>query len=212
MFRRVAVLAVLAVLTLTATVGCADTATPVSPSPLPSASLTASPVAAGAPWYDEVTPATAGTTVGPEGTACPLSMTFSVPPKWKVKAVKAGTDYRAGPALLLCEIDAKPAGNIGFLRIWQIEGARPLNPQVTVDKFLAEYGSKAEDQQYRRTKAGSLDSFEAAWTEDGTRKRAIMVSTLYGQLMLTLGGLDNEEFEEMFPAYQLAKSSVSLPK
>ncbi|NBE79889.1 lipoprotein [Micromonospora rubida] len=208
MFRRVAVLAAL---TLTATVGCADKATPTV-APPSSAGPTASPVVAGPPWYDEVTPAAAGTTVGPEGSVCPLSMTFSVPAEWKVKAMKSGTDYRAGPALLLCEIDAKPAGHIGFLRVWKIEGATPLNPQLTVDKFLNEYSSKAENSEYRRTKAGPLDSFEATWTEDGSRKRAIVVSTLYGRLMLTLGGLDDEEFEAMLPAYQLAKSSANLPK
>ncbi|MER5702088.1 lipoprotein [Micromonospora sp. NPDC002296] len=196
-----------AALTLTATAGCADRATPTA-----APASTASPVAAGPPWYDEVAPATAGTTVGPEGTACPLPMTFSVPPEWKVKAVKSGTDYRAGPALLLCEIDAKPAGNIGFLRVWGIEEAAPLNPQVTVDKFLAEYSSKAEDPRYRRTKAGPLDSFEATWTEEGSRKRAIVVSNPHGRLMLTLGGTDDEEFEAMLPAYQLAKSSANLPK
>ncbi|MFI0794381.1 lipoprotein [Micromonospora rubida] len=208
MFRRVAVLAAL---TLTATAGCADKATPTVANSS-SADPTASPVAAGPPWYDEVTPAAAGTTVGPEGSACPLSMTFSVPPEWKVEAVKTGTDYRAGPALLLCEIDAKPAGHIGFLRVWRIEGAAPPNPQVTVDEFLAEYSSKAEGPQYRRTKAGPLDSYEATWTEDGSRKRAIVVSTLNGQLMISLGGMDDEEFEAMLPAYQLAKSSANLPK
>ncbi|WP_433342132.1 lipoprotein [Micromonospora sp. CA-111912] len=208
MFRRVAVLAALA---LTTTAGCADKATPAV-TPASSAGPTASPVAAGPPWYDEVAPATAGTTVGPEGSACPLSMTFSVPPEWKVKAVKSGTDYRAGPALLLCEIDAKPAGHIGFLRVWRIEEAAPLDPQLTVDKFLNEYSSKAEDSQYRPTKAGPLDSFEATWTEEGSRKRAIVVSTPQGRLMLTLGGMDDEEFEAMLPAYQLAKSSANLPK
>lgn len=209
MIRRTAALAAL---TLTLTAGCARASTEdQKASPAPSASPTASPVVAGPPWYDDVAPATAATTVGPEGSACTLSMTFSVPAKWKAKAVKGGAEFGLGPAVPLCEIDAKPAGNIGFLRVWQITGATPLNPQDTVDKYLAAFDTPKE-QQYRRTKAGPLDAFEATWTEDGERKRAILVSTLYGKLMITLGGLDTEEFEAMLPAYQLAKSSANLPK
>ncbi|WP_422755142.1 lipoprotein [Micromonospora sp. WMMD708] len=202
----------LAALTLTLTAGCAGDTTERATTPAPSTSPTASPVAAGPPWYDDVAPAAAATTVGPKGSACTLSMTFSVPAKWKAKAVKGGADFTLGPAVPLCEIDAKPAGHIGFLRVWQITGATPLNPQDTVDKYLAAFGDGAKEQQYRRTKAGPLDAFEATWTEDGERNRAILVSTLYGKLMITLDGLDTEEFEAMLPAYQLAKSSANLPE
>ncbi|WP_229401801.1 lipoprotein [Micromonospora okii] len=210
MFRRVAVLAAL---TLTATAGCAEKTEPAaSPSPAPSASASASPVAGGAPWYDEVAPAAAGTTVGPEGSACPLPMTFSVPPKWKVEAVKVA-DAKIGPALMLCEIDAKPAGHIGFLRVWRIEGAKPLDPQVTVDKYIAGYGKEAKEKQYRRTKAGSLDAYEATWIEeDGSRERALVVSTLYGRVMLSLESAGDDEFAAMLPAYLSAKSTAALPK
>ena len=50
-------------------------------------------------------------------------MTFSVPAKRKAEeAVKGGAEFTIGPAVPVCEIDAKPAGNIGFLRVWQITG------------------------------------------------------------------------------------------
>ncbi|MFI9642585.1 lipoprotein [Micromonospora sp. NPDC051925] len=208
MIRRTAALAAL---TLTLTTGCAR-ATTEQATPPPSAGPTAAPVAAGPPWYDDVAPATAATTVGPEGSACQLAMTFSVPAQWKVEAVTAGREeFTLGPAVPVCEIDAKPAGHIGFLRIWQIEAATPLSPQEAVDKYLAAFDGPKE-QQYRKTKAGPLDAFEATWTEEGERKRALLVSTGSGRLMVTLGGLDTEEFEAMLPAYQLAKSSVHLPK
>jgi hypothetical protein len=213
MIRRVAVLAAL---TLTVATGCGEdgTAPAAAPSPSPSASPTASPVAAGEPWYDEVAPAAAATTVGPKGSTCPLPITFSVPAKWKVKAVTSGKDFQIGPAVPLCEIDAKPAGHIGFLRVWRIEGAAPRTPQITLDKFIDDYGPAEErrERQYRRTKAGPLDSFEATWTGDDGRKRAILVSSLYGKILITLGGSDDEEFTAMLPAYQLVKSSANLPK
>ncbi|WP_328344054.1 lipoprotein [Micromonospora sp. NBC_00421] len=168
------------------------------------------PVAAGPPWYDDVASATDATTVGPKGSACTLSVTFSVPAEWRVEAVRSGAEFTLGPAVPVCEIDAKPAGHIGFLRVWQITGATPLNPQDTVDRYLAAFDGPKE-QQHRRTRAGPLDAFEATWTEDGERKRAIVVSTRKGELMITLGGLDTEEFEAMLPAYQSAKSSANLP-
>ncbi|NYF54517.1 lipoprotein [Micromonospora purpureochromogenes] len=210
MIRRVAVLAAL---TLTVATGCTEDATEpaVAPSPSPSASPTASPIAFGPPWHDEVAPAAAGTTVGPEGSTCPLPITFSVPPKWKVKAVTSGKDFQIGPAVPLCEIDAKPAGHIGFLRVWRIEGATPRTPQITLDKFIDDYGP-ARERQYRRTKAGPLDSFEASWAGDDGRKRAILVSSLYGKILITLGASDYEELIPILPAYQLAKSSTNLPK
>ncbi|WKU07758.1 lipoprotein [Micromonospora sp. HUAS LYJ1] len=200
----------LAALTLALTAGCAGAATERATTPAPSASPTTAPVTAGPPWYDDVAPAAAATTVGPKDSACTLSMTFSVPAQWKVEAVTSGAEFTIGPAVPVCEIDAKPAGHIGFLRVWRITGATPLNPQETVDKYLAVFTSPKE-QQYRRTKAGPLDAFEATWTEDGERQRAILVSTLYGKLMITLGGLDTEEFEAMLPAYQLVKASADLP-
>ena len=176
----------LATLTLTLAAGCARATPEQATSPAPPSSPTASPVVAGPPWYDDVAPATAATTVGPKGSACTLSMTFSVPAKWKVEAVKGGAEFTIGPAVAVCEIDAKPAGHIGFLRVWQITGATPLNPQDTVDKYLAVFTGPKE-QQYRRTKAGPLDAFEATWTEDGERKRAFLVTTPSGTLMVTLG-------------------------
>jgi hypothetical protein len=206
MFRRVAVLAAL---TLTATAGCAEKTEPVA-APAPSTSATASPVAGGAPWYDEVAPAAAATTIGAEGSTCPLPMTFSMPGKWKATAVKV--DFKAGPARLVCELDAKPAGHIGFLRVWRIEGPKPLDPQETVDKFLAEYAKDAKDRHYRRTKAGTLDSFETTWTKDGERERAILVSTLYGQVLINIDSADDEEYAGILPAYLLAKSTAALPK
>ncbi|MGB2567974.1 lipoprotein [Micromonospora citrea] len=203
--------AVLAALTLAVSAGCAEKQEQPAATPSASASPTASPIASGPPWHDEVAPAAAATTVGPKGTTCPLPITFSVPAKWKVEAVTSGADFKIGPAVPICEIDAKPAGHIGFLRVWRIEGAAPRTPQITLDTFIDDYG-KATERQYRRTKAGPLDSFEATWAGEDGRKRAILVSSLYGKVLITLGGMDDEEYTAMLPAYQLARSSANLPK
>ncbi|MEV4493404.1 lipoprotein [Micromonospora coxensis] len=207
--------AVLAALTLAVSAGCAEKKEKPAAVPTPSASAsaspTASPIAFGPPWHDEVAPAAAGVTVGPKGSTCPLPITFSVPAKWKVRAVTSGADRKTGPAVPICEIDAKPAGHIGFLRVWRIEGPAPRTPQITLDAFMDDDG-RATERQYRRTKAGPLDSFEASWAGERARRRAILVSSLYGKVLITLDGADSDGFTAVFPAYQLAKSSANLPK
>ncbi|MEH0937142.1 lipoprotein [Micromonospora psammae] len=202
MIRRVALLAAL---TLTVTAGCAGDGK--EPAAAPPPSPTAAPTAAGAPWYDDVAPAEAGTTVGATDSTCPLPITFSVPPKWKVEAVTV-PDARIGNAVMRCEFDAKPAGHIGFMRAWRIEGSAPT-PQATMERFLEAYGTVREPR-FRRLKAGSLDAFEAAWTGDDAPGRAILVDSRPGPVLLTLGAIDDEEFEAMFPAYQLAKGTAEL--
>lgn len=203
---RCAVAAGLAVLTLATATGCGDEKPQATASPSTSPSPTASPVVAGPPWYDEVAPAEAAGEIGGKASPCQMGIIFSVPAKWRAKAVTAGRDAAVGDAVPVCEIDAKPAGNIGFLRVWEARAG--LSQQYTMDKFLDAYGD-ATERQYRRTKAGPLDSFEATFIgSSGTRERAVLVSTIWGRFLLTLGGADDAEHQAMLPAYQLAKQTA----
>ncbi|MFG2059235.1 lipoprotein [Micromonospora sp. NPDC048930] len=205
MLRRTAT-AVLAALILAGTAGCGDEQPRATASPSASPSPTASPVVAGPPWYDEVAPAAAAGEIGDKASPCPMELIFSVPAKWRAKAVKNGRDAAIGRAVPVCEIDAKPAGHLGFLRVWKADGRG--SQQEVMDKFLDVYG-EATGRQYRRTKAGPLDSFEATFVgPTGTHERAILVSTIWGRFLLTLGGADDAEHQAMLPAYQLAKQTA----
>lgn len=207
MFRRTAT-ATLAALALAATAGCGDEQPQADPTPSTSASPSpsGSPVVAGPPWYDEIAPAAAGVTVGDKASPCRLPLTFSMPAKWRVTAVRGGKDVRIGNAVPVCEIDAKPAGNIGFLRVWTIP--RTGTPERTMDTFLDAYGVGAK-REFRRTKVGVLDAYEASFTgADDSPERAALVSTIWGVVLVTLGGLDEEEHREMLPAYQLVKQTA----
>ncbi|MEU9825666.1 lipoprotein [Micromonospora chersina] len=204
--RRRTATAVVAVLTLAGVAGCGGgkprPAATASTAPSP----TASPVVAGPPWYDEVAPIEATAEIGGKASPCPMGIIFSVPAKWRAEAVTAGRDAAIGDAVPMCEIDAKPAGHLGFLRVWDADAG--LSQQYTMDKFLDAYGD-ATERQYRRTKAGPLDAFEASFLgPNGTRERALLVSTIWGRYLLTLGGADDEEHLAMLPAYQLAKGTA----
>ncbi|MFF3059410.1 lipoprotein [Streptomyces sp. NPDC057909] len=161
-----------------------------------------------------------GGSVGGSGSACALPVTFDLAASWKPEAVQLGKDEalkelaRQGRVTLVCEIDAKPAGSIGFLRVWT--GDRTdRTPRQVLEAFLADEPNVGKIT-YTDTEAGTLPATEVGYTVssellDGPRKkRAFAVSTPRGPVVVHLGGLDSEEYEEMLPAYELAKRTVRL--
>ncbi|MFF7179454.1 lipoprotein [Streptomyces sp. NPDC008121] len=161
--------------------------------------------------------AKAAASLGEPGTACVLPVSFGLAADWKPKAVTvdAGDELSAalgkqGPATMVCEIDAKPAGNIGYLRVWTAPGD---SARTALEGFV-----KAEKNSskvaYEETKAGALPVVEVTYTvynkimEESKEESAFAVSTPKGTVIVHLGGLDSEEHREMLPAYELARSSV----
>ncbi|MFF3319712.1 lipoprotein [Streptomyces sp. NPDC003035] len=161
--------------------------------------------------------AAARASLGAPGTACPLPVSFDLAARWKPKAVQATDDEvfaalgKQGPATMVCEIDAKPAGNIGYLRVWS---AGKGEARTALEGFV-----KAEENTskvvYKETKAGALPATEVTYTvhneimEESKEERAFAVSTPKGVVIVHLGGLDTQEHREMLPAYELARSSVT---
>ncbi|MFU8873019.1 lipoprotein [Micromonospora sp. SL4-19] len=205
-------MAVPAALTLMLATGCAGGDPAPAAAPTTSASPTASPVTPGPPWYDEVPPAEAGITIGDSNSGCDLPITFSIPAGWRVKQIPAKAKLKVGRVTLSCEIDAKPAGLVGFLRVWTVDERLRTDAKTEVSDFVTEY---AQDDQatYRRTKAGPLDSVEASYVQQGidgkpNPQRAIAVRAILGDVVVTVGGMDAEEFQSLLPGFQLAKRSV----
>ncbi|KUO09142.1 lipoprotein [Streptomyces sp. DSM 15324] len=166
-----------------------------------------------------------GARVGPAGSACELPVTFDVAEPWKPKAVDAealpagvsedladlaDAFLRQGPVTLACEIDAKPAGYIGFLRVWTGEPGDADARAVLEDFVTAEKGAAREE--YRAFEAGGLPATEVEYTTPGGGEsrtaHAFAVVTPDGPVVLHLGGLDDEEHEAMLPAYELAKATL----
>ncbi|WP_416976767.1 lipoprotein [Streptomyces sp. T028] len=167
-----------------------------------------------------------GASVGAAGSACELPVTFDVAESWKPKAVDAGAEVdgvsedlaeladaflRQGPVTMACEIDAKPAGNIGFLRVWTGEPGDADARAVLEDFVAAEEGAARE--RYGTFEAGDVTGTEVEYVTpgDGSETKtahALAVVTPDGPVVLHLGGLDDEEHEEMLPAYELAKTTL----
>ncbi|WP_069174429.1 lipoprotein [Streptomyces griseus] len=159
-----------------------------------------------------------GGTLGGPGSACALPVTFDLAADWKPQAVKVepGSELaelgQQGSATMVCEIDAKPAGNIGYLRVWQGKGAG-TTPRAALEDFVAG-DPNAGKASYSDTAAGSVAAAEVTYTVDvellDERKteRAFAVATPDGPVVVHLGGLDSEEHTAMLPAYELAKKSL----
>ncbi|MFI6035067.1 lipoprotein [Streptomyces sp. NPDC051315] len=169
-----------------------------------------------------------GGSVGADGSACELPVTFDIAEFWKAEAVDSAsregdtgdelTDeladalLRQGPVTMACEVDAKPAGKIGFLRVWTGEPGDADARAVLEDFVTAESGSSGAT--YRTFEAGGLTGAEVEYVttsellEETKKERALAVTTPDGPVVLHLGGMDTEEHEAMLPAFELAKGTL----
>ncbi|MEU1184446.1 lipoprotein [Streptomyces sp. NPDC005820] len=166
-----------------------------------------------------------GTSVGAAGSACELPVTFDVAESWKPEAVDAETEpagvsedlaeladafLRQGPVTMACEIDAKPAGHIGFLRVWTGEPG-DAGARAVLEEFVAAERGAAR-ATYHAFTSGDVTGAEVEYVLPGIEEvrtaRALAVVTPDGPVVLHLGGLDGEEHAEMLPAYELAKTTL----
>ncbi|MBL1095430.1 lipoprotein [Streptomyces coffeae] len=160
--------------------------------------------------------------LGGKRTACELPVRFSLEKSWKAEAVDAavqdqiGPLAKQGPVTLVCEIDAKPAGHIGFLRVYTgTKGAAAPGgePRALMRAFVAAENFESK-VGFRQTKAGDLPATEASYSVtdpsagETRRQRALAVMTKSGGVVIHLGGLDTDEHKAMLPAFRLAKKSL----
>lgn len=159
----------------------------------------------------------ADATVGADGSPCELPVSFAVPGSWKPKAVNAddagvlGELVRRGPLTMVCEIDAKPAGLIGFVRVWS--GATD-DPRAALDTFLKD--EKPRKPVFTDITVGGQPGVEVGFRiydkilEETRQRRAFAVQTARGSVVVTLQGFDEDEFREMLPAYEGVKRSLTV--
>lgn len=177
--------------------------------------------------------AESGGTLGAAGSACELPVTFELAKDWEPEAVEAPAPQesggssdsdeeltqelldemlRQGPVTAACEIDAKPAGYIGFLRIWTGQSGDD-DARTVLEAFVADDDS-ASKPKYSEFKAGDLAGVEVVYTntalDEKKQEHAFAVTTADGPVVVHLGGLDTEEHQKMLPAYELAKKTVRV--
>lgn len=203
-----------------------------------SAGASASAEAAG----DGDTAVKSGGTIGAAGSACELPVTFDIAQYWEAEAVDAGTGgdesagsgdgsadagedelsqeiadalLQQGPVTAACEVDAKPAGNIGFLRIWTGEPGSD-DARGVLEAFLADE-TGVSDAKYSAFKAGGgVTGAQVRYLvtsellEETKEETALAVTTEKGPVVIHLGGMDTDEHRAMLPAYELAKKTLRV--
>jgi len=168
-------------------------------------------------------------TVGGAGSACLLPVGFGLAAEWKADAVdgstadgsgKAGVGedmaslLRQGPVSLVCEIDAKPAGHLGFLRVFTGEpGKKDRDARTVLEAFVTAQGG-AEKAKYSTFETGGLAGAQVEYLavgellDEAKQESAFAVVTPDGPVVVHLGGADTEEHRDMLPAFELAKGTL----
>ncbi|MFB7336147.1 lipoprotein [Streptomyces adustus] len=164
-----------------------------------------------------------GATVGAPGSACALPVSFATVRDWKAEAIGNSVAdsgefgdlaLRQGPVTAVCEIDAKPAGNIGFLRVFTGPPGDAAIRSVLA-AFVAAEG-KVGEAKYTPFRAGGLDGVEVEYLysseflDEPKQESALAVATPEGPVVLHLGGLDTEEHRAMLPALELARRTLRV--
>ncbi|MBG0857616.1 hypothetical protein I2W78_38665 [Streptomyces spinoverrucosus] len=163
-----------------------------------------------------------GGTIGAAGSACELPVTFDIAAKWEAESTLGTSQdlpeevadmmWRQGPVTAACEVDAKPAGHIGFLRVWTGEPG-DADARAVLEGFLAAEKGVSEEK-YQPFEAGDLSGaeveylYESELMDETKTERALAVTTPDGPVVLHLGGLNTAEHEAMLPAYELAKRTL----
>lgn len=166
------------------------------------------------PWGDGGRPAAAKEQIGGADSDCDLPVSFSTARDWTAEEVRV--DHSQGGLELVCEVDAKPAGNLGYIRVWTQDTKK--SPRAALASFVKD--QKTQQEKYRSVKSGSTPLVEASFrkilTVDGEvleRKPELAFAVETddaGVAVVSLGGLDAQEHEEMIPAYLLAKETVKV--
>jgi hypothetical protein len=199
--RAVAILVVLAALAAT---GCSGGSS--RPPAGPAAGAASSPAAGAASgpaddWADPA-PARAG---GRSTPACDLPVAFDVATGWVAKPVAADAAAAwGGPHRVVCEIDGKPAGVIGFIRVYAATGGDVRN---ALQEHLRA-PSRADEQRFRPigTPAGLASEVAYRGAESPVRVFAVTVGS--HSVLVDWAGLDEEEHRGGLPAYVLARGSI----
>jgi hypothetical protein len=164
-----------------------------------------------------------GELIGADGTPCQMPLSFQAAADWKPTAVDVKTLgelaglAKIGDFTVVCEIDAKPAGSIGFIRVHVAEGLSGL-PREHLASFVKADGKGKEvsGAAYSDVQIAGGQAAEVTWevyskvADQRTRYTAFALNTKTGAVVVRLAPFDSEEHTAMLPAYELAKQTVTL--
>ncbi|NED98846.1 lipoprotein [Phytoactinopolyspora halotolerans] len=144
---------------------------------------------------------------------CDLPITFDIPEKWTSETVLADHDFEQGGLMPACEVDAKPAGWLGYIRVWT--GPADDAGQA-LETFLADSAGEIEEPETREIEIAGVPGVETSYVQflpavdERKRERAFAIMTGDEAAVVTVSGFDTEEYLGMLPAYILARETARL--
>jgi hypothetical protein len=171
-------------------------------------------------------PSTPAVRLGAAGSPCRLPVAFELAELWEPEAVdidKAGelaALLRAGPFEVVCEVDAKPAGEIGFLRVY-VAKARTGTPRSHLEAFVAAESPKTGGVEVRNIKytaptIGGTPAAEVTYEpynkalDHKSKYSAFAVNTPQGAVVVKLAPGGADEHANVLPAFELARTSLTV--
>jgi hypothetical protein len=141
---------------------------------------------------------------GKSTAACPKGLAFDLAKDWKAKPIADDVAmFDVGGNHPVCEVDGKPAGVIGFLRVY----VSPHEPRKALETIVG--AEKDVDKQgYEDVPVGGGSGVEVVYTIGDNARRAFAVRAGSGSVLVTWGGLDVAEFNAGLAAYELAKHTA----
>jgi hypothetical protein len=189
------------VVLLAAVGGCGDEPAPPAAAPAPAPAGTSAPPAAA----DEWDPAPAAR-AGRSAPACDLPVTFDIAAQWVAKPVDADAAAEfGGPNRVACEVDAKPAGVIGYIRAYV---ATQTDARAALEAHL-ERSAQPSQQRFRQVTTPAGAGWEVGYRDEESAARAFAVPAGTGTVVVEWRGLDDEEHSSGLPAYVLARTSIA---
>ncbi len=189
-----------------------DPAAPVGPAsgtPVPAASTSvsasgAAPSASAAadPAFADPAPAAAAGKIGP-GTECAIPATMPIAAKWSPKDA-AFYRWSTGGLTLRCEIDAKPAGVTGMIRVFAYTNA-DLEQALAVLMITPLFGGKTTAE--RKVTIGGKSGVEAALAANHEGPGRAFAA---GGLLVVWRAADEAEFKSGLPGYVLARDAITF--
>ncbi|SDT00519.1 hypothetical protein SAMN04489716_2232 [Actinoplanes derwentensis] len=160
--------------------------------------------------------------IGAVGSACEMPLSFEVATDWKPVAVdleafgELAALGRVGDFSVVCEIDAKPAGHIGFLRVYQADDLSG-QPREQLAAFLkaGTRGQEISGTTYQDVQFGTVQGAEMTWQsydkglDHHGKYSAFALNTRAGAVIVQLSPFGAEEHPAMLPAFELARKTLS---
>ena len=140
---------------------------------------------------------------GRSAPACDLPVTFDIAAKWVPKPVAAEVaEAFGGPDRVACEVDAKPAGVLGFVRVY-------LATQADPRAALQARATGSTDQRFRQITTPAGVGWEIGYRAEETLGRAFAVAAGAATVVVEWRGVDEDEHRAGLPAYVLARTSLA---